>query len=473
MDTKEPYRSLTAIVHAVMPSATIAVLAGGAFSQSSTGDCNNTSRTPTVLAGHYNPLTQNCPQLTFSVAGQTLSTPASCLIGYTVYDDTIYKCEGTASGSHCKEQGFLVKVEVYSGGGCPNIVGLATGAYTSWADVPAALQKALNCTPPKTPKTPKNDWSAQCTSCKQGTSENSGVGEVQLGAGGVPHLLIEGSPFGAVAGAPTNLFETPFDAAEDGNISGLPTVLRVAASNFSPLSGVEILAEIAIEHVGTMGESDGPSRSVVRGRVMRGGQFDVTVTETGSVEGIEVPVSQRIVFDGRALCSLVERSECGNVYSRDSTNWSQSVARLTYKVRPIFDWVADPLALSLIPGSTRVSNIDEHGLSIEQRMVHVGQSLLVSEAHGLSFDGEFATPRWNRVYDGVGGICSERTFDDHRVLANGVWRSWVVNDTVHTDPAPSGAHVVTTVRVIRATPLAADAFSPPQFDEHQVWRVWQ
>lgn len=436
--------------------------------------CNDTTRQPSILAGHYNQISTNCPQLTFTVAGQSLSTPASCPTGYTVYDQTVYRCEGTANDIDCDPQKVQVTVSVFTGGGCPNIAGLAAGAYTSWADVPMALQIALNCVPPKAPKNPTFDYSAQCRKCTTGTPVPvEGIGEAHSGADGLPYTLWLGDPTALVAPEVINPFVTAFDAAQDGTVDGLPAALRLARSAYSPLVGADVSAELFVEHIDAQGISEGRRVSRVSGRVLSDGRFDLTITESFNSDGEFVPVDTRLAYDGKMLYSLVQGAECGNVYARSYTHWDATFARIGRDVRPLYDWVRDPLRVPMFSGAVYTLAIDSSGNSVQQRIITLGNHSIVSDDHLLEFDGTRSVPLANRVYDGFGGSCAERFFSDHRVVADGVWRPWSVMDVVHTSLNPLGARVVTTLRVSRATPIAVDNLQLPTFVADQLWQVWR
>jgi hypothetical protein len=95
--------------------------------------CNNLTRTVAVAAGISGHAEETCGQFTISVAGQSVSGPAKCTIGYAQYMGTVYACGPTAPDLHCKPRGNKVIVHNYAGGGCPNLAGLNPGTWGSWS----------------------------------------------------------------------------------------------------------------------------------------------------------------------------------------------------------------------------------------------------------------------------------------------------------------------------------------------------
>ena len=81
--------------------------------------CNCQTRESDIVAGVHNKAEQSCVAVKGSFFGVAIDvSERNCTLGYTQYEDTVYKCGVQSQGNNCKSDGFKANYTSYSGGGC-------------------------------------------------------------------------------------------------------------------------------------------------------------------------------------------------------------------------------------------------------------------------------------------------------------------------------------------------------------------
>jgi hypothetical protein len=449
----------------------------GAFlpaAMAQTSNCNDQSRTKQITAGQYNLASKSCATVSFSVGGLTVTTPSTCATGFTMYRGTVYSCGPASTGTHCNANGYKVYITFYSGGDCPNLAGLVGGSYSSWADVPQALQKALNCVPPKAETPNTFDWSASVTSCAT-VQPPAGVGVVETAVNGDTFVLHQGD-FSSVVSAPEhNPFSTAFDAAQSSDPAVLPPLLAAAYQRYSPLAAASVTAEVTISEA--YGSAAPHARRAIRieGVVRADGRFDLVLVEASTVEGQPATLADRLVFDGSVLMSLTEGGETGSVYPTSYTGFDRTFAALCGVVGPIHDWLARPLHMPVFEGASYA--FEPGSAPSEQRarrFVPFGSGTMCSEEHLIRTVADVSSIASTALFDAAGNAVDTWTFAEDAVVAPGIVRPKRVHRTVCLDAAPTGRRVDVDLSVLRAQSLDASAavVPSPAFASDQLWQIW-
>ncbi len=450
-----------AIVALAVPS--LASPQGGA-------NCNNTTRQSDITAGAHNSLSANCATISFTVGGTTVTTPSSCIVAYAYYFGTVYKCAGTLTNTNCEPHGYHIPVFNYAGGSCPNVTGLVGGSFNSWADVPLALQKAMNCVPPKATIT--LEWSASTSACPTGTGlPPSELGTVMTTEGGEHFLLLQGDPSAQLTHVPRNAFASAFDLAQTGSVQPLPVSMQHVNALYAPISGASVTADVTIQRFAADGTSDDVRTVHLVGVVMRDGRFDITQSESVDVESVRTVLEARIVFDGASLFALPTGTEAASIYPANYALVDRTFALLTAAIRPVYDWVSDPLTIPLFAQASYQTAVVSPNVNAYRRIVGTGTATTCSEEHVLDESGSQPAPVVTRAYDPLNQVRYDVGYSNPRTLSTGVWRPWLTTQTAYLDATPTGSRVKVTLQISRAA-VQTD-FTPAPFSDQQVWQIWQ
>jgi hypothetical protein len=441
--------------------------------------CNNTTRESDIVAGDHNMSETTCQQLTFSVAGQSYSTPAKCLRGGAHYSETVYKCNGPLLNWNCNPKGHQVPVTTYTDGACPQMPQLNVLSWDSWKKVPEELAKAMTCTPPK--KHEDKDWSATLKACGTSTEPDPTAlvsGQTYVGS--------DNQTFLAWMGAWTDQqaqpwagpdFLTAYDLAQSSSPSVLSGVMHQVAVDHATPPGAQVSATIKIEHFDAEGSS--PSNvftSQVKGSITADGHFDLTrsIATTDEAGNPDVLV-HHTTRDGMALRDLFQGGDAGCAFSGTYPHKDRALATNCADVRPIFWWLYDPFELPLFDGVQFVeSSGTQAGEILARRMVGEGASSYIGTEYAVDTSGTVTHPLRHTVYDSSGHVREETLFENDYAIGGSVWRPATSRTTTYLDGTTAGPRIIVTVTITRASLLTAAQASavPAAFPDTQMWEVW-
>lgn len=457
-------RSGSVLLIVLSASAAIAQVGGGSSA------CNNQTRQVAIVAGYHNELSDDCQQITISVAGQSFQSPSRCKVGWAKYAGTVYTCGVSAEQIHCETQGYKVPLTLASGGGCPDLIGLTPGSWPSWGQVPAAIVAALRCAPPELTET--FDWSASTRNCTVQPSAVSvpGVGEEHMAAGAQSFLLWLGDPTALCETGSTDLFLSPFDRAQVAETTHLPAEWISAASTVTALVGARLEAEVRVEHFGPSNQIRSRSTARLAGAVLSDGRFDLEESKAVEQEGRVELLTTRLRFDGGALFEVCSGAELGNVYLPDYVDFERTAHVLCHRIEPLFRWVAQPVRMAAFPEAL-YSVETQDGVHRVSRWTDWGGQQVISDT--LRIGAVDSLPLSWSVFDSTGRTRHFVSFEGYRELAPGAWRPTRVVETTYLEGESEGPRVVVTTRVIRATPLEDSVLGAVPFFEDQIYQVWR
>ena len=465
-----------------MPTITLLTLAIASSVSQSTGTgtaapaCNNLTRTLAIAAGTTPAVTQNCPQITVSVAGSSFSTPASCIVAYTHYLESVWTCGPAATGLHCNAQGSQATHKNYTGGACPSVAGLTSGmSWGSWADVPANLvaiiQGMSSCVPPT--ESSEWDYSASVSNCKtvtgSGNLTSGGSGSGWFGHPGELILDIERY----------NPFATQYEAAAERGAHSPQAQLRAVSDAFAAVGAAQVEVEVTVEHFDA--GVDTPRNvnfSIHRGVVTDSGLFDITRTSTSTNAGERAIFDTRRVFDGELLREQTLTSGEGNAYSKAYADanrlWQMEVLP---ELRPLYTWIRNPYQIARFADQTFVEA--PHGEATLVQLIQSGPSgRFVGKEYVVAPDArDVPVVTSTRILDEFGRPCETSSFSDFREIAPNVWRPFDVDSQILLDREPHGARVRIHLRFRQAQPMAPQeataAVLGAEFSNTVEWNVWQ
>lgn len=210
------------------------------------------------------------------------------------------------------------------------------GSFSRWADVPEAISAALTCKAPT--QTPTKGDSGN-------ESGTQGLGEQHLSADGTPYLLVQGTPL-APDVAPIHPFLEPHEEGEDGDPGSLAGLTGQVVRSYEAWEGMDFSAEVAVESRAPGSEPHRTS-SLLEGRVIADGRFDVRATTPVEVEGEPGVLQERWVFDGRQLLADVADQEVANAYSTTFFRFDRAFDTTCWGLLGVYDWLTDPLEFPL------------------------------------------------------------------------------------------------------------------------------
>jgi hypothetical protein len=340
--------------------------------------------------------------------------------------------------------------------------------------VPQALQKALNCVPPKAETPNTFDWSASVTS-RATVQQPAGLGVLETAVNGDTFVLHQGAYSSIVPVQSHNPFVTGFDTAQASDPAVLPPVLAAAYQRYAPLAAASVTAEV------TIAESDGGAAPHARrsirldGVVRADGRFDLVLVEASTVEGQPATLVDRLVFDGSALASLTEGGEAGSVYPTSYVGFERTLRALCGAVVPIHDWLARPVHMPVFAGASYAFEAgDTASEQWVRRLVPFGSGTLCSEEHLIRTVSGSPSVASTRLFDAAGSAVDGWSFADEAVVTQGIVRPMRVRRTVYLDASPTGRRVDVELRMLRAQVLDASAAPIPMapFSADQLWQVW-
>lgn len=461
----------------VLPFAIVVV---SCLSQSSAAQCNNTGRQLQVKAGGTGQLFTTCTSVTFSVAGQSVSTPAQCETGSAYYHGTVYACQGEVQCSNCKNKGYKVTIDRFTGGGCPDTTDLMQflgGSWDDWGSVPEALQKAMSCTKPK--NDPTFDWSASvndCPGCGESGPTEFVSGETYEGGDGSLYVYWD-SPLAEFPFAPgntSNLFLSAFDLAEATDPSVVGGYFQQVAEDHGRMVGASVDASVTIRSFDGFGSMSSKLVYGLQGGVTENGRFDLIVSWAVDRQDGEGPVmtTRRATFDGRLLTSVDARAETGNAYERTAA----SMIGLLEPIRPVFEWLYDPFGLPMFPGIQLDLVTGEHGELVHQRLNSVAGGQFVGSEYEFVEANGGVRPIRTTVFLPDGRKLEERRFEDYRRIrgASNSVRPALITHTFFTGGAGSQERTEVVLRVRSSHELAPEACQsvPAPASERQPWLIW-
>jgi hypothetical protein len=443
--------------------------------------CNNTGRQVQVKAGGTGQLFSTCTSVTFSVAGQSMSTPSQCESGNAYYHGTVYACQGQVNCANCKNEGYPVTVDRFTGGGCPDtseLMQFIGGSWSDWSTVPEALKKALSCTKPT--NNPTFDWSASvsdCPDCGHGEDPENVSGEAYVGGDGSLYIYWDDllGEYPTAAGDPRNLFLSLPELAEVADPVQVGGYFQRAAEDSGLLTGASIGASVSIRHFDDAGLVASRVDYDLQGKFTDNGRFDVIVSWVVDKEDGVGPISfsRRETFDGRVLSSVDAQAEVGNAFERTAAN----MIGLLEPVRPAFEWVHDPYSLPMHQGIELSFVVGDRGELIQRRS-HEGTAgeYIGSEYEYAELDGA-VRPIRTSTYLPDGSLFEERRFEDFRKIrgTSNCVRPSVITHVYYTGGFESQkrSEVILRVRSSRELSAGESEAVPAQYSDRQPWLIWQ
>jgi hypothetical protein len=350
----------------------------------------------------------------------------------------------------------------------PNIAGLVNGAsYSSWAEVPSAVQAALNCVPPKH----QSHWeqSANVTACATGKSALFDVGSSGTNAAGETFIVAPSTVQSLVAGPTLNPFSTPFESAQTGGYMMLPDPLRGGIESSGSIEAVRVVADLTVEHFDENGVSEFQSEKRVSGLLLGDGRLDMSATSAVDGRVLE----ERLIYTGNALLHVPAGAPTANAFSSSYAKFGAVTEVIAYEIKSLYGWLVDPYEVVTFPESTyAVLSATSGGTATVARTLVRSSGTLVAEA--FTVEPGLFPPRVVSAsqYDESGFPRVVLSFANHRDIGSGTWRPFTVSKTIYLDGALSQRRMVTTVTVRRATVATAAEFQVPTFHEDSIFLLW-
>jgi hypothetical protein len=458
---------------------------GQGVSATGTTNCNNVGRVVAVPSGVSGSIvTENCSQITVTVAGASYSTPSSCTVAYTHYLETVWACQGTTPGLDCDPEGSIATHVNYIGGACPNVAGLASGmSWGAWSEVPqnlvAIIQGMSSCIPP----TPMDefDYSAKTTRCRSGTQplrSQEPPRDTRSTPDGTVVVPWNGDPRTAVPGSEAfNPFKTDYDLASASGGGALQPDLRRVSAAFPGIPGVALRARVQVKDFEPGAEH--PRSTVdleIEGRLAADGTFDVVRTSVARNGADERILHRREVFDGVLLIRATQGAEEANAYTLDYARrielWRMQVLPT---LRPLHRWLVNPFE---IPGFATHTYRREaaEGLVFVRKIAQGSRASYVDQV--FTVDAASApVPHVlsTAILDEQGDAIESSTFSNPRAFGPGFWRPAEVQHTLFLDAQPLGRRVELRYWIDEAHPLTAEeaaAIHTAPYPENVDWSVW-
>lgn len=451
-------------------------------------DCNHLTRTLQQPAGITGSVSTNCAQVTVSVAGQSFSTPASCVVAYSHYLASVYSCGPAATGIHCNPQGYKATIKNYSDGACPSVSGLTSGmTWSGWDEVPANLVAIIqglgSCVAPKMDST--FDWSASVVACpKKAQPPNGQTGEpLPPRSQATPGLPSDGSGLAVWQGDPRLLihgeFFNPFGSAYDAAMQPRCTssaLLGEVESHFAPLAGAEIDVSLELRHYAAGASEPAHVWSAgYEGRISSEGTFDLVQTSIARQGEAGYLATLRQYYDGHLLAFSPGEGPVSNAYSPSYAGgkWIWATELLP-QLRPLYWWLGNPFRIPRFESHRYTTDVREGVTYLEKR---------ASERHGGYVDLAYAVDTDNagvpaivssQVLEPSGSPRETVVFGDFRAVADRVYRPFAITYTIFPDGFEQGRRVECRYRFNRARLLEAQQVTAIREAElESLWHVWR
>jgi len=442
--------------------------------------CSNTGRQVQVKAGGTGQLFTTCTSVTFSVAGQSASTPATCETGSAYYWGTVYTCQGVVNCSNCKNQGYQVVIDRFTGGSCPDaseLIQFMGGSWDDWSSVPEALMKALSCTKPK--NDPTFDWSASvndCPDCEDGTEAEQTSGEAYEGGDGSLYVYWDESlgeyPF--TGGDSRNLFLSVPETAETTDLDSVGGFFQQATEDHGRLAGASVGASVTVQHFDELGAVASKQTYSLQGELTSSGRFDLMVSWAVDKDDGTGPVSftRREAFDGRVLSSIDAQAETGNAFDRTAA----SMAGLLEPVRPVFDWIHDPFSFPMYPGIELELVVGGQGELIHRRLHSGVAGVFVGSEYEFVEVAGTARPIRTTTFLPDGTLFEERRFEDYRKVRgdSNCVRPSTIRHTLYSGGVGSQkrSEALLSIQSSRELSVAESEAVPAPASDGQPWLIW-
>jgi len=446
------------------------------------GTCSNESRTLQQAAGIINEAKAGCTQLSFTIVGQSMETPAECTIGYAQYHESVYSCGPSAQCVDCDPKGHQADIDSFSGGGCPDLSELLQfigGSWDDYKDVPEAVIKALSCTPPKKSSTYDDSASVQrCPDCgneEEATELESGV--VYQGAGDSHYLFWTLSLDGLVGEDSFNPMVSVFDLAQTASPADIGGTFGEVLEAHGTLSGTNLSASVEIAHFENGGGVESAYEERLSGRILATGQFDLRITTSASKGGRQTVLDKQVTFNGMALTALGSAWEAGNVYTPDSEAWDLVFSGQTAAIQAVYDWMCSPYSIPKFQDMDLVELETTSGDVVVQRRVPGPDGPWKSSEYLFERRQDVVLPARSTTFDPLGRVREECLFRNYRQVGegSGALRPFTVIREMYLDGSPDGRRIRVTVNVHSAEGLDEEqAQTVPTLPQAgQAWRVWQ
>jgi len=445
-------------------------------------DCNNTSRAAGTPAGHSSGTT-SCPSITIG----PLTTPSSCNTHYTFTSQNVYTCNGSSVPNvHCFPNGYQVKTESGTGGGCP---GAALGDFldgfdplspSSWRELPGALWALSSCTPMVV--TTSFDWSAKSGDCVDGKAPiQASISEletIQPGAGGGTFLLtLEQSELLYNHETSLNPFISEYDAGQTGTESQVPGEMGNVLDHHQGLAAVGFSAKVKVKSFDA--EEQAPSHVEVvgvTGSIREDGLFEVTIAEIIPFEGEQILYLEKASFDGSALTTRNSQNPYGNIWPIGSAPFADLWGLKTRNIEPIFRWCVDPFDFPLFSEPVEFDDITDTSSGVITASRSFDDNLgnpFVSTEYSI-MEGPYSHPYKMTYKTPFGNTSRIVLYSDYMEISPGNWRPRVIETTYFTDASPSGRRTVVELTFLDAYPLTSAQIEaiPSVSTEQKVWQVW-
>lgn len=421
------------------------------LAQTSSGDCNNQSRTLELAAGETKTFT-NCPTFSFSIGAFTFTSPSSCPSSRTVRMDDTFTCGPMGQDLHCDPRGFKVCVKMYeSDQPCPVVP-------TTLPESVREANKLITCQ--RLPLVSmKGTFSATVTSCPKPAPLPPGVSLVVSSPGSLSRL--QGDVGAALPALPTLERLEGLDLALEASadLTGAPRVLRQAMALHRALPGVgDVRATVELTFSDTGGR-EVVNRHRIEGRVLGDGRFAVVNVTTATLEGAPDLYIEDLVFDGFAFFVGPRGGHAYSAYPSDSDLCWTELGLQAQGVDPLVDWVRSPLWLAAVPGTAWAVVESASEVRVVETYPDVASTLPLGGRTEYVFPAGSAHPSSIETYGPDGRLRWHRRFADYRELAPGVWRPFRAVDWRW--PGGGAAAVTVDVRVDGAAALDEDRAAEP------------
>ena len=421
-----------------------------------TADCNESSKSLLQAGGTGPSVSEECVKISFPGG----SNQSPCIVGYRVTAANIYGCSGTLIGVHCNPFAYSILVSVYSGGGCPTLpdVGdLSIGSFGDLLRIPAAIVRSLVCVKP-TVRSSKDD-SATLGPCGGVVIPDPPPSEGALMVStGTSQAVWAASPPGASSGQDYNPFLSWYEASENAAAAELPGILGSLAQAQAGLEGANLTGYVRLEHwLPFASDPESSTQIDVSGKLTLDGTFELQrVIPVTNTVGDPYAIRQ-VTYDGNILLDFQETAGVGNAHELDmlTPEWVRTDS--LYELDALYNWLRDPYSIPMFQGlqtveSQQVSGSDESWIVQRYYDLDSGGTFL-GEEYEVAKMGAVYFPVSRKAMDVNGALWVEDVFSEYFEIRAGDWRPGLLTQTWFLDGDPTGAKVVTTTKIYRATEL--------------------